>query len=312
MAPSPAISIVIPAYNYGRLLRRAVHSVALQMTHAHELVVVNDGSTDDTAVVLEALVAELRSGLKVLEKQNGGSSSARNAGIDAAAGDYLIFLDADDELLPGALQKIEQHLVQHPESKFVICGHRAVTESGKSREHIPVDVPKDAYERLKGYLIDKSFGLSNGACVMHRDVFRWGRYPEQFRSAEDVPVFAQALANVPCSVLPEAILVVHKHSDSLRHQYRHAKAGGLSLVDEIFSEARLPLEYRGLRSAYELQRCLSLFRSAYLAGEHEDAIAYFRLALERDWRAVLRPSYVGKFCRMAMRRRASSIAGYRR
>src|SRR5687768_12090324 len=93
----PNVSIVIPCYNQARYLPAALASVRRQGYQPIECLVVDDGSTDDTA----ALAASL--GARVISRPNGGVSAARNAGLAAARGELVVFLDADDELLPDAV-----------------------------------------------------------------------------------------------------------------------------------------------------------------------------------------------------------------
>lgn len=95
------ITIVIPCYNYGRYLKECVESVRNQTYPVHEIIVVNDGSPDNTSEVAKEL------GVILVEKENSGLSSARNAGITVATGEYIMCLDADDKLTPGA---IEEHM----------------------------------------------------------------------------------------------------------------------------------------------------------------------------------------------------------
>ncbi len=295
----PLISVVIPAYNYALTLPRAVESVLLQLdTAVAELIVIDDGSSDDTPRVIETLLTSHPGRFRALRKENGGLASVRNRGIREAKGTYLVFLDADDEMVSGALEALVQHIEQHPETRMVIGGHDAVLSNGKRRLHIPPALPESRLDRLRGYLLDKRIALSNGACAMHREVFARGDYPERFRSAEDIPVFSQVLANYPCTVLSQPLAVIHKHGDSLRHQFSHAKAGGLALVDEVFSPQRLGEEFQILKKEFTVQRCLSLFRSAYLAGDAGTAKEYFRTALQHDWRVLLNASYARKALRL--------------
>lgn len=292
------VSVVIPAYNYAATLPRAVESVVSQLAPTRELIVIDDGSTDATPEVLAELTRRHPHAFRAVRKKNGGLSSVRNRGIQEARGAFLVFLDADDELLPGALEALDEHIAAHPETRMVIGGHISVGPDGKRREDIPPDLPGQPLDRLRAYLLDKRLALSNGACAMHREVFSRGRYPEQFRSAEDIPVFAQVLANYPCSVLKRPLACIHKHDDSLRHQFAHAKAGGLALVDEIFSPRRLGREFQGLKGRVYVQRCLSLFRSAYLAGDAAAAKGYFRAALKQDRRVIFAGAYVRKALRL--------------
>ena len=297
-APEILLSVIIPAYNYALTLRRAVTSVTKQLKLNHELIVIDDGSTDDTPELVAQLEKETNQQVRYIRKENGGLSSVRNAGIREARGVYLIFLDADDELLPDALQKLERHISTHPETRMVIGGHVSVWAGGKKREHLPTALPTTPLKCLTGYLLNKEIVLCNGACAMHKEIFDRGNYPEKFRSAEDIPVFSQALAHYPCSTLQEPLALIYKHNDSLRHQFNHAKAGGLGLVDEVFSENRLGPEYQHLKSKYLIQRCLSLFRSAYVARDYLAAREFFRIALKRDWRVLLKISYTKKALRL--------------
>ena len=296
------ISVVIPTYNYAQTLRRAVMSVAPQLTHKHELIVIDDGSTDDTPLVVQDLErTTCPDRIRFIRKENGGLSSVRNRGIREAQGSFLIFLDADDELMPHALDKFETHILDHPETHMVIGGHISVLPNGKKKEHLPTELPSTPMDRLRAYLLNKQLILCNGACAMHKAIFMRGDYPESFRSAEDIPVFAQALSNEPCTLLHEAIALIHKHDDSLRHQFSFAKAGGLHLVDEVFSTARQNPEYQVLKQAYLVQRCLSLFRSAYLAQDDASAKEYYCRAVQNDWRVLFKLAYSKKAIRLWLR-----------
>jgi glycosyltransferase involved in cell wall biosynthesis len=301
----PLISVVIPVYNYATTLPRAIESVLGQLddvTRA-ELLVIDDGSSDGTPQVIAELLNAYPYRFRTLRKENGGSASVRNRGIRETRGSYLIFLDADDEMAPGALEALARHIAQYPETRMVIGGHDAVSSDGKRRSYLPPALPESHLDRLRGYLLDKRIALSNGACAMHREVFLRGVYPEQFRSAEDIPVFSQVLAHYPCTVLAQPLALIHKHDDSLRHQFSHAKAGGVALVDEVFSPQRLGAEFQGLKREFYVQRCLSLFRSAYLAGDDQAANEYFFAALRRNWRVLLKGSYLRKAIRSWTRRR---------
>src|SRR6266705_2116650 len=95
----PLVSVVMPAYNVAWCVARAVDSVLAQDFRARELIVVNDGSTDETRAVLRAYGDTIT----VIDQHNRGMSAARNAAIRKARGTYVAFLDADDWWLPGKL-----------------------------------------------------------------------------------------------------------------------------------------------------------------------------------------------------------------
>ncbi len=110
------ISIVIPAYNQAEYLEDCIESAYNQTMQAHEIIIVNDGSTDNTAEIAEryrfAQYPGIESHVRVIHQVNKGLSSARNTGIMAATGDYIWFLDADDIMKENAIEKMSLFMTQ--------------------------------------------------------------------------------------------------------------------------------------------------------------------------------------------------------
>ena len=205
---------------------------------------------------------------------------------------------ADDEMAPGALAALTRHITSNPETRLVIGGHWSVFADGKRCLHNAKPLPDTARERVRGYLLSKTVSISNGACAMHRDVFGPGNYPEHLRNVEDVPVFAQVLARFPCSVIDQPLVFVYKHADSMRHDLVQSLAAGPEMVSEVFSLKRMPEDLHDLRQAFLGQRCLSLFRDCYVAGEFVLAKKFYLQALRADWRTFTRWSYTRKAVRL--------------
>ena len=124
----PRVSVVIPCYNGGRFLREAIESVLHQTCRAAEIVVVNDGSTDDTAAVARSFDQ-----VRYIEQRNQGAPAARNTGMRSSTGDFLVFLDADDRLQPHALATGVESLAANPEWAFVSGEVRVIDEDGSPR-----------------------------------------------------------------------------------------------------------------------------------------------------------------------------------
>ncbi|MDB5407863.1 MAG: glycosyl transferase family 2 [Rhodospirillales bacterium] len=121
----PLVTVVIPCHNHGRYLGDAIESVLSQSWPTIEIIIVNDGSEDDTAAVIAAHPA-----IRAITQQRAGLSAARNAGFAASSGSYVAFLDADDLLLPNAIASGVRELDAHPECAFVSGGHRYVDDEG--------------------------------------------------------------------------------------------------------------------------------------------------------------------------------------
>lgn len=111
----PLVSVIIPAYNSAASLPRAIDSVLAQADQPSEIIVVDDGSTDHT----REIVAGYPSAVRYLYQENRGPGAARNAGIQLASGKYVVFLDADDELLPQKMEIQVAYLDSHPEVDVV-------------------------------------------------------------------------------------------------------------------------------------------------------------------------------------------------
>ena len=290
------ISIVIPAYNYADRLPAAIYSVLKQLRpEFHELIVINDGSTDGTEDVLSNLRRESLVPFTIINQKNSGSAAVRNVGIKVTKGDYLIFLDADDAMSNGALSLIEDHIKHNPQTQMIIGGYVSIIEKeGKERITLPGKLPNKAVDRVKAYLIDKRISLANGATVMHRSVFDNGLYPEQFRCVEDLPVFTQALANNNCTVLAEPLALIYRHESSLRNDAILSEQVGMQIVEEVFHTGRLPKEALYLAHHFKAQRALSLFRSFYCANLKKQAKAMYLTALKERWTSIFKLSYTRK------------------
>src|SRR6516225_5774559 len=104
LSPEPAVSIVLPTYNRARFLPQALESIRAQTWTDWELIIVDDGSCDDTAAVVRRLAAETDRPVRYVWQENGGPAAARNAGLDLARGTYVAFFDSDDYWLPHHLE----------------------------------------------------------------------------------------------------------------------------------------------------------------------------------------------------------------
>ena len=137
------ISVIVPVYNCGEYLRRCVESLQRQTYEALEIILVDDGSTDGTAELCDSLAAADRR-ITVLHRPNGGVSSARNAGIRAAVGEYVTFADADDYVNPDHIMNLYNAMQKH-NCDVSVCSY--ITESEK-RCSQPRSRDSDSYNEV--------------------------------------------------------------------------------------------------------------------------------------------------------------------
>jgi glycosyltransferase involved in cell wall biosynthesis len=222
----PAVSIVIPAYNAAWCVRKAIDSVLAQDYHDRELIVVNDGSTDDTVSVL----ASYGSAIRVIHQPNGGMSNARNAGIRAARGEFLAFLDSDDWWLPQKLGRQVGLLRAQPDLGFCSCAARVENPEGRL-------LNLWGCPAWKGSFVAHLFGSSAdvpGSCsaVLARRalVLQVGAFDETLRGAEDPDLWIRLAAVSDYSCLPEPMVVILRRPGSVSRNLEAMRESTLRMM----------------------------------------------------------------------------------
>jgi hypothetical protein len=145
---SPRVTVIIPCYGQAHFLPQAIESVLGQSRKAHDIIVVDDGSPDDSAKV----AASYGSMVRVVRKPNGGLASARNAGLVHATGDFVQFLDADDYLMPDMHEHILAAALHSPAATVYYGGHIKVDVEGHflSADPLPFLLPDPFHHLLRG------------------------------------------------------------------------------------------------------------------------------------------------------------------
>ena len=203
----PTVTVVIPCFNQARFLPAAVVSVRGQSYRDVECIVVNDGSTDDTADVASTL------GVRVLEQSNRGVSDARNAGLAAARSELVVFLDADDELLPDAVAHGAEALDLHPISAAVVGRCQVMDAAGSLLPtfHHHVDSSK-LYEEW----LSRNFVWTPGAAMFRRRVLdEIGGFPSDLGPAADYAVYLRLARTGRVRLIPEELVRYRQHETSM-------------------------------------------------------------------------------------------------
>jgi len=239
MRRASRVSVIVPTFNRAALLPRALESLLAQTRRADEIIVVDDGSTDGTAAVLERFGDAIR---YIREAENRGISHARNTGMRAATGDYLAFLDSDDAYAPRKLELQAAFLDAHPEIAMVSTDISAHYRNGKVRER-HLRLYHENYE-LKGWSYEDiyeekgEFAAPGGAVPYYAgNIFRYiiegpllasptvmlrrevvdtvGYQNERFRWAEDYEFGARICKRFRVGFLDIPTYTVHYHDEQI-------------------------------------------------------------------------------------------------
>ena len=271
---APLFSVLIATYNYGHLLGRAIESVLQQTCQDFELIVVDDGSTDDTA----ARVAGYGAKVRYQYKENGGQSTACNLGADLAAGRFILVLDADDCLAPDALESFRQAVQARgadAEAAVYYGGYVSVSETGQERIRPAKAAPADPQARLKSYLERRLTGLQHGSTIVPRAAFARFRYPEGLRNQIDNVFFGQLLTRYPAIHVDAIVSRIYAHPQRERRQIERILATGTAPVDALFDPKVVPAPLQHLRRYYLARRLRSMARLLYAAHRYDEARRYY-------------------------------------
>ena len=240
---APLVSIVIPCYNQAHFLGEAIESV-LKQTYKHfEIVVVDDGSTDNTSEVARGY-----SGIRCIEQVNQGLSAARNTGIRESKGEYLVFLDADDRLYPIALEAGLRCFRAFPQCGFVYGAYRFINSKGSPLwSPILNRVDKEHYLAL---LRENYIGM-NGTVMFRRDVLEvFGGFDTSLAACEDYDLYLRVARTFSI-----------RHHDNVVAEYRK-HVGNMSCDAELMLRTILFV----LGSQWKYAKQDKRYRKAYNAG----------------------------------------------
>lgn len=234
----PLVSVIIPCYNHAAYLPDAIESVLAQTYPKIEIIVVNDGSADDTETV-----ARQYSRVQYVFQENQGLSAARNTGIRVSQGDFLVFLDADDVLYKDAIAHNVHLLLNQPALAFVSGAYDLITVERETIKDVRREVTSDHYiQLLRGNYI------SMHATVMYRRwVFAEFSYDTRLRACEDYDLYLKVARKYP---------VLHHTTKIASYRMHRSNMSGnnilmLDLSLQVLARQRSLLRNEAERIAYK-------------------------------------------------------------
>ncbi len=244
----PLVSVIIPNYNYARFLGAAIDSVLAQTYENFEIIVVDDGSSDNTVEVVEAYGNRI----KFCPQKNQGSATARNNGVKPSSGEFIAFLDADDIWLPEKLEKQVAKLSEDEEFGLVHCGMREFdSETDKTiHPHLQGEEGWVANDLL---LFEKPVVIGGGSCLLiKREAFEAvGGFDTNFKKAnsEDWDFIYRLARQYKIGFVPEILVDYRNHGKNEHFNIRTMEAEVRICFEKAFNTSdKSVLKFR--RKAY--------------------------------------------------------------
>jgi glycosyltransferase involved in cell wall biosynthesis len=233
----PLVSVVIPCFNQAHFLGDAIASALAQTYAPVEVIVVDDGSTDDTAAV-----AARFPGVRYVHRENGGLSAARNTGFRESRGAYLAFLDADDVLLPRAVETALQCLEPSPECAFVSGRFRYVDADGAlTVVDVPPNVPADPY---LAFLRGNHIGMHATVVYRRAPLEAAHGFDVSLAACEDYDLFLRLAAEHPVLRHDEVVADYRQHGANMSRDLTLMLPTVLAVLRRQWPRARRSAEYR--------------------------------------------------------------------
>jgi glycosyltransferase involved in cell wall biosynthesis len=241
------ISVVIPAYQTERFIEESIRSAQTQTLPPSEIIVVDDGSSDETASLAESC------GARVISKPNGGVASARNAGVSAAQHEWIAFLDADDIWERDKLESQWSAICRFPKAGFVTCNN-SFFEDGKTCDDTYLDRLGDDYfkagrtEVALGIALFERVDFSRinwivplpSALLVKRDVLNSiGGFDEKLNGVDDMEFYLRAMAEFPFLFIERPLVRYRQTSSSLARNHLLCSGSFLRAIEKIAAKPEL-------------------------------------------------------------------------
>lgn len=204
------VSAIIPTYNRSYLICRAIESVLAQSYHLLELIIVDDGSTDTTEKVVHKYIDNSSITIKYFKKTNGGCSSARNKGVELASGEYIGFLDSDDQWLPNAISDMVETL-EKTGADFVYSPTIEVTKDGIEQVYLPASAGKPEFFFREHFLTTQARPC---AILYKKIIFNKLKMDEQLKYNEDSDFLQKVSLVFKAAYLPLPTAKVFEHDSN--------------------------------------------------------------------------------------------------
>ncbi|MEW6404808.1 MAG: glycosyltransferase [Chloroflexota bacterium] len=226
---APQVSVVIPAYNQAHFLAYAINSALAQTFRDFEIIVVDDGSTDNTA----AIAKEFGDSICHIYQANQGLSAARNTAIRNAKGNIIALLDSDDLWEPNFLEVMTNLLSQYPEAAGIYCGFQYIDSDGcmVGKPSLKVVPPEKFYETMS---IEGNWLAPCGVIFRRQLAEEVGLFDESMRALEDADMWIRLSARWVFIGLPQALVRYRRHHNNMSKDPERMVTAARQLREKVF------------------------------------------------------------------------------
>jgi len=280
MPQNPAVSVIIATYNRAALLRETIDSILNQRFRDFELIVVDDGSTDEAPDVLKSYGGKLR----YLRQDNRGPSAARNLGVSQARASWISIQDSDDLCAANHLEVLFGYATAHPDIGMVFANGGYITGKNHDRTTI-IPRKKSSYLAKSGIhladLFDKSIVRLQAALISKRCYDTLGGHDEKLRIAMDLDLAFRIYARFPVAYLDEVVFYYCKHQGNIGRNQELRLLENICVIEKLLAEYPRAKELLGRRriSRRIAYRYYHLAKGRRKSGDREGARTALRKAL---------------------------------
>ncbi len=263
------VSVIIPTYNRASFLKEAIESVLNQEYSNYELIIIDDGSIDNTKEIIKLFEGKL----KYYYQPHKGVSPARNAGLKLAQGNFIAFLDSDDLWKKEKLKVQMEFMKSHPEIK--VC----YTEEIWIRKGVRVN-PKKKHKKYSGWIFDKVVPiclLSLSSALFRKELFdEIGVFDENLPACEDYDLGLRIACKYPIHLIEEPLIIKRGgHPDQLSKKYWGMDRFRIIALEKILKE-NLPEEWRKLVIKEIIKKCTILANGCLKRNKKEETEKYLK------------------------------------
>ena len=274
--PHPSVSVIIPTYNRASWLTGAIESVLEQTFSDYELLIIDDGSTDNTLEIVNPFGDRI----KYFYQSNRGPSAARNLGIKNARGEFITFLDSDDRWLKNKLLAQVNLMTADPQVK--IC----YTDEIWIRRGVRVN-PGKIHQKYSGWIYQRCLPLciiSPSSVMIHREVLeRVGLFDETFPVCEDYDLWLRVSSRYPITFINKPLIIKNGgHADQLSHQNWGMDRFRIAAMEKMLQQNELCPEDRVATIDLLQKKCSILTNGFFKRGNIEDGNFYLSIKEKHD------------------------------